>query len=162
MVALSILGLSWCQHAGWKVVLYEPGRGRRLQVTLSPEDAVVVGQELARQPSPRAGLYSLVGALLRQQPHRASVKLALAENSRARTAVVVHADDGEQAYLTSAADGVALAVRARLPICAEEALLDRFGIEDEAEDAQPPGDASSATPIPEAFRRALDGPSGGA
>src|SRR5919202_2430655 len=133
MVALSILGLSWCQHAGWKIILYEPERRRRLQVTLAPEDAVVIGQELARHPSERAGLYALVGALLRHQPHRASVTLALAESNRARSALVVHADDGEKVYPTSAADGVALAVRARLPIFAEEALLDAFGLDDESE-----------------------------
>lgn len=162
MVALSILGLSWCQHAGWKIVLYEPGRGRRLQVTLAPEDAVVIGQELGQQPSERAGLYALVGALLRQQPHPASVTLALAESNRARTCLVVRTDNGETAYPTSAADGVALAVRARLPIFADEALLAAFGLEDESEPAAPPADGPSATPIPEPFRHALDGPSAGA
>jgi bifunctional DNase/RNase len=161
MVTLSILGLSWCQHAGWKIVLYEQGRGRRLQVTLAPEDAVVVGQELARHPSERAGLYSLVGALLRQQPHRASVVLALSESNRARTALVVHADNGEQTYLTSPADGVALAVRARLPILAEEALLDTFGLDDDSAATDPGDEAPGATPVPEAFRQALDGPSAG-
>jgi bifunctional DNase/RNase len=157
MIALTILGLNWCQHAGWKIVLYEQGRGRRLQVTLTPEDAVVVGHELAQHASERAGLYSLVGALLRQQPHRTSVVLKLSESNRARTTLVVHADEGEKSYVTSAADGVALAVRARLPILADEALLDAFGVEDEA-GAELPTEASAATPIPEAFRHALDGP----
>ena len=114
MVALSILGLNWCQHAGWKIVLREAGRGRRLQVTLSPEEAVVVGHELAQHSSERSGLYLLIGALLREQPHLASINLALTESNRARTALVVRADESETAYPTSAADGIALAVRARL------------------------------------------------
>ncbi|HLH25901.1 MAG TPA: hypothetical protein VK066_25560 [Chloroflexota bacterium] len=155
MVALSILGLSWCQHAGWKVVFYEAGRGRRLQVTLSPEDAVVVGQELAHQPSERAGLCALVGALLRQHAGRVSVNLGLADTNRARTSLVLHGDAGEAVYPTSAADGVALALRARLPIFADEALLDAFGVEDEREADAPPADLPGATPIPEPFRQAL-------
>ena len=147
MVTLSILGLNWCQHACWKIVLCEQGRGRRLQVTLTPGDAVVVGHELAQHPSERAGLYSLVGSLLRQQPHQASVVLALSESNRARTALVVHADEGEKSYVTSAADGVALAVRARLPIMADEALPDAFGVEGEAAPAELPTEAPAATPI---------------
>src|SRR5215212_2890837 len=77
MVPLSIIGLNWCQHAGWMLVLYDSGRGRRLQITLRLEDALVVGQELARQRSDRSALYALVGTLVRQQSDPVSVNLAL-------------------------------------------------------------------------------------
>lgn len=155
MVALSILGLNWCQHAGWKVVLREAGRGRRLQVTLSPEEAVVVGHELAQRSSERSGLYLLVGALLREQPHLASINLALTESNRARTALVVRADERETAYPTSAADGIALALRARLPIFADETLLDAFGIDDDSVSVLDADAGPGTSPIPQPFRRAL-------
>ncbi len=81
MVAKSVLGLHWCQHVGWMVVLYDAETGRRPQVTVPAEDAVVVGRELARQPSERPGLYTLVAALLRQQPRLASISLDLVEQT---------------------------------------------------------------------------------
>jgi bifunctional DNase/RNase len=157
MVALSVLGLQWCQHVGWMVVLYDASRGRRLQVAVPAEDAVVVGRELAQQPSARSGLYTLVGALLRRRPDLASITFALTGESRACARLVVRGADGSTTYPTSAADGVALAVRAGLPIYAEEALLAAYGIEDAPEAAAPADDAPGASPIPPAFRRALGG-----
>jgi bifunctional DNase/RNase len=162
MVPLSIIGLNWCQHAGWMLVLYDSGRGRRLQITLRLEDALVVGQELARQRSDRSALYTLVGTLLGQQPHLASVGLMLADGGRASAALVLHADAGQQMFSTSTADAVALAIRVGLPILAEETLMDTFGVGEESDlPERAAGIGEEGTAIPRAFRLALDDPPGG-
>src|SRR3954470_13939108 len=101
MLALSVLGMNWCQHAGWMVVLYDAAHARRLQVTLPPEDGAVISRELARQPSERTNLYGLVGALLRRQPERASVNLTLSDGNRARAFLVVEGEDADARYPTT-------------------------------------------------------------
>jgi bifunctional DNase/RNase len=154
MVALSIMGLNWCQHAGWTVVLYDGRRRRRLQITLRLEDALTVGQELSGQRTERSDLYELVGAVLKRQPHLASVTLAHGGHNRASTAVVVHTDEGPVRYSTSTAVGVALAVRAGLPIVADEALMDECAVADEPESAAE-DETPEPTPIPRAFHLAL-------
>jgi bifunctional DNase/RNase len=157
MVPLSVLGLNWCAHGSrWLLALYDPQQGRLLQITVSPADAVMLGQVLAGQPSERSGLYTLVGALLRQQPQLASIQLALDVPDRARTALVLSGDGVRRTYPTSTADGVALAIRAGLPIYADEQLLERFGIGGSAESPPDTECAPGTSPIPAAFRRALE------
>ena len=154
MAALSIMGLNWCQHAGWMVVLYDGAQKRRLQITLRLEDALTVGQELAGQHTAHSALYQLVGAVLKRQPHLASVALSHSGRNRASTTVVVQTDDGPLHYPTSTAVGIALALRAGLPIMADEALMAMCGVVDERE-PQGPHALSEPTPIPRAFRLAL-------
>jgi bifunctional DNase/RNase len=156
MVALSIVGLNWCQHAGWTLALYDARGKRRLQITLRLDEALLLGQELARKPTDRSGLYMLVGTLLRNQPQPASIKLALAESSRASVALVVGTDEERIGCPTSPADGVALAVRAGLPILAEEELLAAFGVP--VQDDSPGSEEQAFEPseIPLAFRQALN------
>ena len=40
MALVSIQGLTWCQHAGWMLVLYDGASQRRLQITLALPDAL--------------------------------------------------------------------------------------------------------------------------
>ena len=143
MVALSVLGLNWCQHAGWMVVLYDGRRKRRLQVTLQMEDAVIVGQELSGQCTVHSPLYQLVGA----------------GQNRASTTVVMDTDEGVQTYPTSTAVGVALAVRAGLPIVADEALMQACAVADDEAEPQVGDHGPRPTPIPRAFHLALVDPS---
>src|SRR5581483_3885790 len=156
MALVSIQGLTWCQHAGWMLVLYDGASQRRLQITLGLPDALAVGQELAGQATERTGLYQLIGELLRAQPHPATVTLGLAGASRARTALVIRTDDGPRTFATSTADGVALALRAGLPIVAEGDLLDAFGVPCGAADGEEVEPAAERCEIPPAFRRALE------
>ena len=158
MIAMSVLGLNWCQHAGWTLALYDAHRKRRLQITLRLEDALVVGQELARQPTDRSGLYMVIGSLLRRQPKPASVNLALADSSRAQVSLVVRTDDGPIRCPMSSADGIALAMRAGLPIYADEALLDAFGVAVDPESLDDDELAVDPSEIPSIFRQALSDP----
>jgi Domain of unknown function (DUF151) len=155
MVALSIMGLNWCQHAGWTLALYDARGKRRLQITLRLDEALLLGQELAMKPTDRSELYMLVGTLLRNQPQPASIKLALAESSRASVALVVGTGAERIGCPTSPADGVALAVRAGLPIQAEEDLLEAFGVSTEDESPDCDEQAFEPSEIPLAFREAL-------
>jgi bifunctional DNase/RNase len=163
MFAMSVLGLNWCQHAGWTLALYDTRGRRRLQITLRLDEALVLGQELAMKPTDRSGLYLLVGTLLRNQPEPASINLTLADSARASVALIVGTDGARIGCPTSPADGVALAVRAGLPILADDALLQAFGVpaEPAASDREEP--ASEPADIPLAFRQALsDSPDGAA
>jgi len=157
MVALSIMGLSWCQHAGWTVVLYDGRRRRRLQITLRLEDALTVGQELSGHRTDQTDLYQLVGAVIKRQPDLASVTLGHGGRNRASTALFVHTDEGPVRYPTSTAVGVVLAVRAGLPIVADEALMEACGVADEPE-PRAHGEPPEGTPIPRAFHLALVDP----
>jgi hypothetical protein len=186
MIALSVAGLRWCEHAGWLLVLCDPRGERQLQVTLSLPDALALGHELAGRCTERTGLYGLVGALLRQQPRLASINFTLGEAQRAKVALVVDEDGGARGYPTTTADGVALAVRANLPLFADEALMEAFAVATDPRsdavgagahhdavgaEARPakdhdtaPGSAAhdagpGVSAIPEAFRLALDEPS---
>ena len=162
MVPLSISGLNWCAHAGWMIVLYDTDRRRRLQITLRLEDALVVGQELARQPSDRSALYALVGTLVRQQSDPVSVNLALTDGRHAATALVVSADADQKRCAIPTADAVALAVRAGLPLFADEELMATFGVGEEPDRTRRPEDAGGdRTTIPHVFRLALDDPPSG-
>lgn len=158
MIALVVEGLRWCEHAGWLLVLCDPRGARRLQVTLSLPDALALGHELAGRATDRTGLYGLVGALLRERPRPASVQLSLGDAQRARVELVVEADGARQGFATSTVDGVALAVRASLPLLADEALLAAFGVGGEV----PHNDLREAAPgrseVPTAFRLALEEP----
>jgi hypothetical protein len=156
MALVSIQGLTWCQHAGWMLVLYDGASQRRLQITLALPDALAVGQELAGRATERSGLYQLIGGMLRAQPHPASVTLGLAEDSRARTALVIRTEDGPRTFATSTADGVALALRAGLPIVAEGDLLDAFGVPCEPAEGVEAEQAAERSEIPPAFRLALE------
>ncbi len=158
MVAMSVLGLNWCQHAGWTLALYDAHRKRRLQITMCLEDALVLGQELARRPTERSGLYTTIGTLLRQQPRFASINLALADSSRADVALVVRTDDGRIRCPLSSADGIALAVRAGLPIHADDALLDAFGVPVDGEPLADDEPSDQPAEIPPIFRQALSDP----
>jgi bifunctional DNase/RNase len=154
MVSMSILGLTWCQHAGWTLSLLDTTGKRRLQLTLRLDEALVLGQELARRQTDRSGLYTLVGTILKRQSQPASVHLTWVPPGNARVALVIGTGDNEIDCLTSPADGVALAARVGLPIVADEALLEAFGVPAEPEllaDALPPE-------IPLAFRQALAEP----
>jgi bifunctional DNase/RNase len=158
MVAMSILGLTWCQHAGWTLSLLDTAGKRRLQLTLRLDEALVLGQELARRPTDRSGLYTLVGAILKRQPQPASVHLTWVPPGCARVALVVGAGESELDCTTSPADGVALAARVGIPIVADEALLEAFGVPAEPEllDEATPADEPSEIPL--AFRQALGDP----
>jgi bifunctional DNase/RNase len=158
VVALSVLGLNWCQHAGWMVVLYDGRRKRRLQVTLQMEDAVIVGQELSGQCTMHSPLYQLVGAVVRRQPHAARIALARAGQNRASTTVVMDTDEGVQTFPTSTAVGVALAVRAGLPIVADEALMQACAVAEDEAEPQAGEHRPRPTPIPRAFHLALVDP----
>jgi hypothetical protein len=160
MVGMSVLGLSWCHEGGWLLVLYAASQRRRLQIRLGLEDAMVLGQELVRRPTDRSALYGLVGTLLRQQSGFASVDFALAEANRASAALVLRTDDGQVACPTSTADAVGLAMRTGLPIFAEEALLEAFGVALAPGEAPRHQAASNETEVPRAFRLALDEPPG--
>jgi bifunctional DNase/RNase len=138
------------------LVLTDTEECRRLQITLRLEDAVVVGQELAGRPSQRSGLYRLIDEILRCQAYPVQVNLALGESDRAAAALVLGTEDGTLAFPTSPSDGIALAVRAQLPICAEAALMDRFGVSTGQPPPAPP--VPQTTAIPEAFRLALESP----
>ena len=156
MVTMSVLGLNWCRHAGWLVVLYDPESRRRLQVSLAPEDAVVLSGELAQRGSERSGMYGLVGAFLRDQPRFASVNFALAAANRASAALVLHLEPGQTAsYPTSTVDGVALAMRVGLPIFVEEALIEACGVQTDPELKCDPRPAAAPTVVPRAFEVAL-------
>src|SRR3954468_7892534 len=109
MVAMSVLGLTWCQHAGWTLSLLDVAGKRRLQLTLRLDEALVLGQELARHQTDRSGLYTLVGTILKRQPLPASVQLSWVPPGCARVALVMGTGESEIDCLTSPADGVALA-----------------------------------------------------
>src|SRR5215213_3163971 len=139
MIALCVEGLRWCERGGWLLVLCDARGGRRLQITLPLPDALALGHELAGRWTERTSLYGLVGALLRERPRAASVQFMLGETQRARVTLVVEGEEGEQSYAVSTADGVALAVRGSLPLFADQALMDAFGVEREGRSAaQPP------------------------
>jgi bifunctional DNase/RNase len=158
MVSMSVLGLTWCQHAGWTLSLLDVAGKRRLQLTLRLEEALVLGQELARRQTDRSGLYTLVGAILRRQPQPASVHLTWVPPGCARVALVLGSGDGEIDCITSPADGVALAARVGLPIVADEALLEAFGVPAEPELLEGAAPAEQPVEIPHAFRLALTDP----
>jgi hypothetical protein len=155
MIALSVEGLRWCEHAGWLLVLCDPRGARRLQITLSLPDAVTLGHELAGRCTERTGLYGLVGALVRERARPASVQFALGDAQRARVMLVLEDEDGRRALPVSTADGVALAVRASIPLFAEEALMDAFAVGPCPRPRGAEDTAPGQSEIPAAFRLAL-------
>ncbi|MBX5491967.1 MAG: bifunctional nuclease family protein [Chloroflexi bacterium] len=158
MIALSVEGLRWCEHAGWLLVLCDPRGARRLQITLSLPDAVTLGHELAGRCTERTGLYGLIGALVRERCRPASVQFALGDAQRAKVTLVVEDDDRRQAFPVSTADGVALAVRASIPLFADEALMEAFAVSVEPHRAAERETAPGQAEIPAAFRLALGEP----
>ncbi|HLI27183.1 MAG TPA: hypothetical protein VKZ60_08940 [Chloroflexota bacterium] len=155
MIALSVEGLRWCEHAGWLLVLCDPRGARRLQITLSLADAVTLGQELAGRCTERSGLYGLLGALVRERARPASVQFALGDAQRARVQLVIEDEDGRRAFPISTADGVALAVRSSIPLFAEEALMDAFAVGPCPRPPAEPDTTPGQSEIPPAFRLAL-------
>lgn len=156
MVTLSILGMHWCQHAGWMVVLYDGHRKRRLQITLGLEEALTLGQTLAGRHTADGALYDLVGTVLRRgDAHAARVALNHAGQRRATTSILLDGGDGMLSYPTSTAVGVALAVRAGLPLVADESLMEVCSVPEEPDDSEAADGLPEPTPIPRAFHLAL-------
>ena len=135
MATLGVVGLSWCEHAGWMVVLHDRAARRRLQITLRLEEALILGQTLAGRRTEYSALYQLVRCLIGREPPVARIVLRHAGRDRASTAVIVHSAHGVETFNTSTAIGIALAVTADVPLMADEALLDACGIDEAKEEA---------------------------
>jgi hypothetical protein len=138
------------------LVLQDTRSERRLQVALAEEDADLVRAELAGFPTPRSALYALIEGLLHGQAGQARVRLTGVGDSRIVACILLPDSDGAsgRVYPTSTADGAVLATRAGLPLYADEALLERFGTRPVDHTHGPEADRNS-TPVPLAFRRAL-------
>src|SRR6185436_2617045 len=98
MVPMSVLGLNWCPHAGWTVVLGDPNSQRRLRFGVPLADALVLGQELVGRRTERSGLYELVRAMVCQQVQPAHVQLSLAAAGVGEASLVLSPSDPRIAY----------------------------------------------------------------
>jgi uncharacterized protein len=111
------------------VILKEKESERYLLIWIGPSEAEAIAMRLGDVQPPRPQTHDLLRSIIEQLEAQVSYVLVNDLNNDTFYARIVLDQNGRQVEIDSrTSDAIALAVRAQVPIYAEESVLDRAGI----------------------------------